>query len=275
MSPSTGPGPDTGPRPDTGSGPAGPARITVHRAADRFRTETDRLDSRHSFSAGAHYDPANTHFGLLLLHNDDRVAPGGGYDEHPHRDTEIVTWVLDGELEHRDSGSGARRRVPAGGVQWLGAGRGVRHCEHAAPGGGVRFVQMWVVPDEPGGDPGHAVADVAGPLAAGVPVVLASGLARHAGTTVLPLRQRAAALTVVRLAPGASTELPAAPYVHAFTARGEASLETPESPGSPGTLLGAGDAVRVVDEGGRRLTAGAGGAEVLVWEMHTALGAGQ
>lgn len=248
----------------------------MHRAGERFRTRTGWLDSRHSFSAGAHYDPANTHFGLLLLHNEDRVTPGDGYDDHPHRDTEIVTWVLDGELEHRDTtgglgAAGGRSRVPADGVQWLGAGRGVRHSEHAT-GSGVRFVQMWVVPDDPGGDPGHVVADVAEPLAAGTPVVLASGLARHAGSTVLPLRQRAAALTVVRLAPGATTELPSAPYVHAFTARGDATLEAPDLAEPP--VLSAGDAARISDDGGRRFTAGSGGAEILVWEMHSALGAG-
>ena len=271
MTPSTG-----SPTPSTGSSrPGVPTGLTVHRAGDRFRTATRWLDSRHSFSAGAHYDPANTHFGLLLLHNEDVVVPGRGYDEHPHRDTEIVTWVLDGELEHRDSGSGELRRVPAGGVQWLGAGRGVRHSEHATPSGdGVRFVQMWVVPDEPGGDPGHAVRDVAGPLAAGEPVVLASGLARHADSTVLPLRQSMAALTVVRLGPGAVTGLPAAPFVHAFVARGSATPEVPERPGPDVPELGAGDAARIVDDGGRRLTAGRDGAEILVWEMHSGLGAG-
>lgn len=266
MTPSTG-----SPTPATGS-PRPGAGLTVHRAGDRFRTATGWLDSRHSFSAGAHYDPANTHFGLLLLHNEDAVTSGHGYDEHPHRDTEIVTWVLDGELEHRDTATGELRRVPAGGAQWLGAGRGVRHAEHAA-GDGVRFVQMWVVPDEPGGDPGHAVRDVAGPLAAGEPVVLASGLARHAERTVLPLRQSRAALTVVRLGPGAVTGLPAAPFVHAFVARGSATPEAPELPGPDVPELGAGDAARIVDEDGRRLTAGPDGAEILVWEMHSALGA--
>lgn len=264
MTPSTG-----SPRDD------GPAGITVHRAAQRFRTATGWLDSRHSFSAGAHYDPANTHFGLLLLHNEDAVVPGRGYDEHPHRDTEILTWVLEGELEHRDTAGelGGPRRVPAGGVQWLGAGRGVRHAEHATASG-VRFVQMWVLPDEPGGDPGHAVGDVAGPLAAGGPVVLASGLRRHADSTVLPLRQRDAALTVVRLAPGAATGLPAAPFVHAFVARGSATPEAPDVADRDAPELGTGDAARIVDGDGRRLTAGRDGAEILVWEMHSALGAG-
>lgn len=241
--------------------------VTLRRADSRARTRTGWLDSWHSFSAGAHYDPANTHFGLLLLHNEDRFVPGRGYDEHPHRDTEILTWVLDGELEHRDSATGRTARVGPGGVQYLGAGSGVRHSEHATPHVGVRFVQMWVVPEEPGGDPRHLVRE-ADDRAHGDTVVLASGLARHREATLLPLRQRAAALSVARLAPGSATVLPTAPFVHAFVARGDATLED-----VPGDALATGDAARVVDDdGGRRVTAGPAGAELLVWEMHAALG---
>ena len=77
---------------------------TVHRPPeDRFHTRIDWLDSWHSFSFGPHHDPTNTHHGLLLVGNDDVVAPGGGFGTHSHRDMEIVTWVLDGALEHRDS----------------------------------------------------------------------------------------------------------------------------------------------------------------------------
>ncbi|MFP5023459.1 pirin family protein [Pseudonocardia phyllosphaerae] len=243
---------------------------TVLRAGERFRTETGWLDSRHSFSAGAHYDPANTHFGLLLLHNEDRVVAGRGYDEHPHRDTEILTWVLDGALEHRDSGSGRAARVYPGQAQYLGAGAGVRHSEHATPEGGVRFVQMWVVPDEPGGDPVHAIRD-APDARDDATVVLASGLTRHRDTTLLPLRQHQAGLTVIRLRPHGTAELPAARFVHAFAARGTARLEGQDPADAP---LAVGDAARLVDDGARRITAGDDGAEVLVWEMHGALGPG-
>lgn len=245
-------------------------RLTLHRAGERFRTRTGWLDSRHSFSAGAHYDPANTHFGLLLLHNEDRVLPGRGYDEHPHRDTEIITWVLEGELEHRDTGSGRMERVAPGQVQRLGAGSGVRHSEHATPAAGARFVQMWVVPDGPGGAPEYEVREAS--AAPGDPVVLASGLARHRRTSLLALRQRGAALHVVQLRPGGGTRLPAAPYVHAFVARGTADLEAATTTEGVGPL-GTGDAARIVDDGGgRRVTAGPDGAEILVWEMHGALG---
>ncbi len=77
--------------------------IELRRAGERFRTRTSWLDSRHSFSFGRHYDPANTHHGLLLVSNDDVVRAGTGFTTHPHRDMEIVTWVLEGELEHTDT----------------------------------------------------------------------------------------------------------------------------------------------------------------------------
>ena len=75
----------------------------IRRSDQRFRTRIPWLDSNHSFSFGRHYDQANTHHGLLLVNNDDIVLPGTGFETHPHRDMEIVTWVLDGELEHKDT----------------------------------------------------------------------------------------------------------------------------------------------------------------------------
>src|SRR5919107_4408138 len=77
--------------------------IEVHLADSRFRTVTEGTDTRHSFSFGTHYDPANVGFGPLLVHNDDRVRTGAGYPDHPHADAEILTWVLDGSLVHADS----------------------------------------------------------------------------------------------------------------------------------------------------------------------------
>src|ERR1700738_3456428 len=77
--------------------------IDIRRKDDQFHTQLQWLDSRHSFSFGQHYDPSNTHHGLLLVSNDDVIKAGTGFDTHPHRDMEIVTWVLERELEHKDS----------------------------------------------------------------------------------------------------------------------------------------------------------------------------
>ena len=106
------------------------AVIEVRRAGDRVVTRTDWLDSRHSFSYGPRYDPANTHFGLLLACNEDRLAAGAGFAEHPHRDVEVVTWVVAGVLRHADD-AGHRGVARPGVVQRMSAGVGVRHSEHA------------------------------------------------------------------------------------------------------------------------------------------------
>src|SRR5439155_19972961 len=118
--------------------------IDIRRATERFATRTTWLNSRHSFSFGGHYDPENTHFGLLLVSNDDVVQPGSGFMTHPHRDMEIVTWVLEGELEHKDSEGNTGVIVP-GDAQRMSAGRGIYHSELNPSGQTpVRFIQMWV-----------------------------------------------------------------------------------------------------------------------------------
>ena len=121
--------------------------IEIQRSGERMATRIDWLDSRHSFSFGGHYDPDNTHFGLLLVSNDDVIAPETGFSTHPHRDMEIVTWVLKGELEHKDS-EGHIGLIHPGLAQRMSAGTGILHSEmNATKGGEVHLVQMWVVPD--------------------------------------------------------------------------------------------------------------------------------
>ena len=102
--------------------------VDVRRAADRAKTGIAWLDSRHSFSFGRHYDPANTSHGLLLVNNDDVVRPGAGFETHPHRDMEIITWVLRGSLVHQDS-EGNRGVIYPGLAQRMSAGTGILHSE--------------------------------------------------------------------------------------------------------------------------------------------------
>src|SRR3954466_1351861 len=102
--------------------------IELRRSGDRFWTQVGGLPPRHSFSFGHHYDPANTHFGLLLVSNDDVVAPGTGFETHPHRDMEIVTWVLSGSLVHQDS-EGHSGLIYPGLAQRMSAGTGILHSE--------------------------------------------------------------------------------------------------------------------------------------------------
>jgi redox-sensitive bicupin YhaK (pirin superfamily) len=244
--------------------------LDVRPAGDRFATKLGWLDSKHSFSFGRHYDPANTHFGLLLVSNDDVVAPGTGFETHPHRDMEIITWVLDGALVHQDS-MGHSGVVYPGLAQRMSAGTGIRHSEkndawrlaggpeHSDP---VHFVQMWVLPDEAGIDPGYQQLDIGAELRPGALVTVASGMPEHAGEAAIRIRQRDAALFAARLAAGDSVPLPSAPYVHVYVARGAVDL-------AGAGRLATGDAVRIVAADGQRVTA-AEDAEILVWEMRRA-----
>ena len=141
--------------------------IDVRRATDRFHTDIGWLDSWHSFSFAGHFDAENTGHGLLIVCNDDTVAPGGGFSSHAHRDMEIVTWVLAGELEHEDS-EGNSGVIYPGLAQRMSAGTGIVHSEmnhsRTEP---VHFVQMWVVPDQRGVAPGYEQRDRNEALAAG------------------------------------------------------------------------------------------------------------
>ncbi|MGF7238380.1 MAG: pirin family protein [Frankia sp.] len=245
--------------------------VDIRPAADRGVTKIDWLDSKHSFSFGRHYDPANTHHGLLLVHNDDSVRPGAGFETHPHRDMEIVTWVLRGSLVHQDS-TGHSGVLYPGLAQRMSAGTGILHSEkndswrlsggpaHSDP---VHFIQMWVVPDEGGVTPGYEQLEIDNELMSGALVPVASGMDKHAGVSAIRIRNRFAALYVARLAAGQSVELPDAPFLHLFLARGSVTLE------GAGPLE-TGDAVRFTATGGQTVTA-TSPAEVLVWEMHAAL----
>ena len=247
------------------------SQIDIRRADDRFKTKIGWLDSKHSFSFSRHWDPANTHHGLLLVNNDDRVAPGAGFETHPHRDMEIVTWVLRGSLVHQDS-EGNSGVIYPGLAQRMSAGTGILHSEkndawrlqggptHDDP---VQFVQMWVVPDEPGIRPGYEQSEIDDALLRSGLVPVASGLDRHATTAAIRIANRHAALYAARLQPGDAVEVPDAPFVHLFVARGSVDLEGAGA-------LAEGDAVRFTATGGQRLSAREP-AEVLVWEMHAGL----
>lgn len=236
--------------------------IDIRRSHERFHTQISWLDSRHSFSFANHYDPQNTHHGLLLVNNDDVVKPRTGFRTHPHQDMEIVTWVLDGELEHKDS-EGNRGIIYPGLAQRMSAGTGIRHSEiNPHQDIDVHFIQMWVPPDTEGIDPGYEQLDINRELQRGGLVPIASGRGHEAAIFI---KQRGAVLWGGRLAPGQTVLVPEAPYVHLFIAKGEADLEGAGA-------LGAGDAVRLTAAGARRLTADASaGVEVLIWETTQSL----
>ncbi|MET8947715.1 pirin family protein [Streptomyces sp. NPDC004542] len=215
--------------------------IDVRRAAQRYHGGDAQagIDSRHAFSFGPHYDPDNLRFGAVIACNEERLAPGAGFDEHPHSHTEIVTWVVEGELTHRDS-TGHETVVRPGDVQRLSAASGVRHVECNAAAVPLTFLQMWLAPRTPGGAPSYEVVH---------------GIA---DSTPYAVPEAGAVLHVRRLARGERTAVPDAAYVYAHVVRGEIRLG--------GEELGPGDSARIVGAGDMGLTA-VTGAEVLLWEM--------
>jgi redox-sensitive bicupin YhaK (pirin superfamily) len=176
---------------------------------------------------------------------------------------EIVTWVLQGSLVHQDS-EGNNGVIYPGLAQRMSAGTGILHSEKndvvEARRDPVRFIQMWVVPDENGIRPGYEQAELSdGQLRSGL-VPVASGMDKHASESAIRIANKDAALYASRLGSGDEVVVPDAPYVHVFVARGAVDLE------GAGTLA-QGDAVRLTGVGGQRITA-VEDAEVLIWEMH-------
>ena len=212
----------------------------VRRSAERFVTRSPGIETRHCFSFGRHYDPAHLGHGPLLVHVEHRLDAGAGFDPHPHRDVEVVSWVLEGSLLHEHDGQVTV--VPAGGMQRMTAGTGVVHAERAA-GVPTRFVQLWLAAPAPDLAPSYGV--VALPPGEGLVQVLPE-------------------VHLARLPAGASVRLPQAAQVHVFVGRGQCALD--------GTVLVAGDSVRLSGNGAHDVAAQAA-AELLVVAADPGMGA--
>ncbi|MEV7975900.1 pirin family protein [Streptomyces sp. NPDC086519] len=215
--------------------------IDVRRAAQRYPggDPATGIESRHAFSFGPHYDPGNLRFGAVIACNEERLAPGAGFDEHPHSHTEIVTWIVEGELTHRDS-VGNETVVRRGDLQRLSSAGGVRHVERNDGPGPLTFVQMWLAPLHPGGEPSYDIV---------------RGIA---DSTPYAVPEAGAMLHVRRLGAGERTAVPDGAYVYVHVVRGEVRVG--------GEELGPGDSVRITEA--KDLAAeGVTAAEVLLWEM--------
>lgn len=149
------------------------------------------LDARHHFSFAGYHDPERTNWGKLRVWNDDTIAANSGFPAHPHRDMEIITYVREGAITHRDN-MGNEGRTAAGDVQVMSAGTGVTHSEYNREVEATRLFQIWIIPDESGGEPGWGTRPFPNNDRAGRFVTLASGFADD--TDALPIRANARVL---------------------------------------------------------------------------------
>jgi quercetin 2,3-dioxygenase len=230
--------------------------ITIRRAEERGRSNLGWLDSRHTFSFSDYYDPAHMGYGPLRVINDDRVAPGKGFGTHPHRDMEIVSYVLEGAIEHKDSMGNGSVIVP-GDVQRMSAGTGVRHSEfNPSPTDAVHFLQIWIVPATLGLEPSYEQRRFDVSEKQGVLKLIASSDGRE-GSVTLHQDVRLFAGTLVS-GDTVPFELAANRRAWVHVATGQVSLG--------GSTLVEGDGAAVELEGRLELTARAP-SEVLIFDL--------
>ena len=238
--------------------------ITVRKSSDRGHADHGWLKSFHSFSFADYHDPRHMGFGNLRVINEDRIAPGTGFGTHGHRDMEIVSYVLSGELAHKDSmgngeaGSAVSGVIKPGDVQRMSAGRGVRHSEfNHAPNDTTHFLQIWIEPSERGIEAGYEQKHFEAESKRGVLRLVASPDGREGSVTI-----HADASIYSGLFDGAQTLQRALDpqrkaYVHVV--RGRATVN--------GQRLQDGDALRIEHENELSITDGSD-AEVLVFDLH-------
>jgi quercetin 2,3-dioxygenase len=230
--------------------------ITLRPARERGHADLGWLDSWHTFSFADYHDPREMGFGTLRVLNDDRVAPGSGFPTHGHRDMEIITWVLEGALEHQDSAGGGSVIRP-GEVQRMTAGRGIRHSEYnPSRTEATHLLQIWILPEEQGLPPGYEQKAIPPEEMAGRLRLIASRDGREGSVTL----HQDTDVYAARLAAGEQVFHTPAPgrlaYVH--VARGEVGLNGRRLAEGDGAKVGAAEAL------GLR---GLGAAELLLFDM--------
>lgn len=212
--------------------------IRLRRSNDRGQTKVGWLDSRHTFSFGDYHDPEHMGFSDLRVINEDRVAPGAGFPTHSHRDMEIITYVLEGALAHKDS-TGTSSVIRVGDVQRMSAGTGISHSEYnASQTEPVHFLQIWFIPDTTGLAPGYEQRAFALDEQQNQWILIASKEGRDGSVTV----HQDVAVWAIRCASGEQAVLRTKPGRRTWLqlARGKISIN--------GTVLNAGDGAAATEE---------------------------
>ena len=227
-----------------------------HPADQRFHSLIDWLDSWHSFSFGEHYDPRRMGFRALRVINDDRIAGGGGFGTHGHRDMEILTWVLEGAVHHRDS-TGGEGDIRPGELQRMTAGRGIRHSEfNASPTQPLRLLQIWLQPTKNNLEPGYAQTEFPVAGRQGRLQLIASPEGRDGSLTI----SAAAEVYAAQVRPGDTIVQAVRPGRHIWVQVANGSLTI------NGQAASEGDAVSLSDESELTLSSTAT-AEVVIFDL--------
>jgi redox-sensitive bicupin YhaK (pirin superfamily) len=230
--------------------------IAVRKSDERFHTDIGWLDSRHTFSFGEHYHPEQLGFRALRVINEDRVAAGQGFPTHPHRDMEILSYVLEGALGHKDS-MGTGSVIRPGELQRMTAGTGVLHSEqNAQPDGPTHFLQIWIVPERRGLEPGYEQRAFPESERQGRLRLIAARDGRQGAVTV----HQDAALYAALLAPGDRVTHVLAPGRHAWVQVARGGVQVGTQP------LAAGDGAAVSDERSLDIVATAP-SEILLFDL--------
>jgi redox-sensitive bicupin YhaK (pirin superfamily) len=212
--------------------------IKIRRSEERGRTKLNWLDSRHTFSFGDYYDPKHMGFSHLRVINEDRVVPGAGFATHSHRDMEIITYVLEGALAHKDS-TGTSSVIRVGDVQRMSAGTGISHSEYnASQTEPVHFLQIWIVPNKTGLAPGYEQRAFPLNEHRDTWTLIGSEAGRDGSVTV----HQDVDVWAARFSPGEQSSFPVKPSRNIWTqvARGAVTLN--------GTTLNAGDGAATSQE---------------------------
>jgi redox-sensitive bicupin YhaK (pirin superfamily) len=230
--------------------------MKIRKANDRGHANHGWLDSYHTFSFAGYYDPAHMGFRSLRVINDDKVAAGAGFGRHPHRDMEIITYILSGQLEHKDS-MGNGRIIQTGDVQYMAAGTGVQHSEfNPSEKQDVHLLQIWIQPDTSGVKPRYAEKSFANTAPGGLHLVTSKtgrdgSIAIHQDVDLYLAKLNAGDHVVHKLPPGRAA------WVH--VAEGKATVN--------GQTLQAGDAAALENEAKVELTGNAA-AQVLLFDLN-------
>jgi len=231
--------------------------ITIRRSQDRGGADHGWLNTRHTFSFDSYYDPSHMHFRALRVINEDVVQPGQGFPTHPHRDMEIITYVLEGALQHRDSlGNGSIIRPGDG--QRMSAGTGILHSEfNASKTEPVHLLQIWIMPEGKGIEPGYEQKAFPETEKRGRLKLIAARNGQNGAVTV----HQDVSLYVALLDQGQKVEHMLAPGRHAWLQVAKGSVEL------DGKLLEQGDGAAVSDEQKLAIAGAQDGSEILLFDL--------